>query len=224
MSKPAFRWITLFLVLLQCGLSTVEAANNVRNNNGRTNYSGASMKCLVANDFYAVHFSAMQIGRQSGEPSDYMKYCQEVPIIGLTFLTLDMLDRDVRTLPIALKVVQEELDANGMPNNQKVLVEVPSRVYKNGTVDTKYEFTKPGHYAVIAEFGEPDGMVTEDDRLRIPFTVAMSAAQTTPWLKYAFWLSLVGLAAASVYFGYQFYKRYWPNLVRGGVMSRGHNG
>jgi len=224
MAKQAFRWITLLIVFCQCGLPSVEAANNVRNNDGRTNYSGASMKCLVANDFYAVHFSAMQIGRQSGEPSDYMKYCQEIPVIGLTFLTLDMLDRDVRTLPIALKVVQEELDSNGSPNNHKVLVEVPSKVYKNGTVDTKYEFTQPGHYAVIAEFGEPDGMVTEDDRLRIPFTVAMSAAQGAPWLRYAFWLCMVGLLVASAYFGYHFYKRYWPDLIRGGMTSKSNNG
>ena len=221
MAKQALSWSSLFLVLSLFGLSSVEAANNTRNNDGRTNYSGASMKCLVANDFYAVHFSAMQIGRQSGEPSDYMKYCQEIPVTGLTFLTLDMLDRDVRSLPIALKVVQEELDANGVPNNQKVLVEVSAKIYKNGTVDTKYEFTQPGHYAVIAEFGEPDGLVTEDDRLRIPFTVAMSAVQTTPWLKYAFWLCLAGLLLASVYFGYQFYRRYWPDLIRGNVAPRG---
>lgn len=220
MTKQAFKWVSLCLALFVVSLPSVEAANNVRNNDGRTNYSGASMKCLVANDFYAVHFSALQVGRQSGEPSDYMKYCQEVPTAGLTFLTLDMLDRDVRTLPVALKVVQEELDANGLPNTQKVLVEVPAKIYKNGTVDTKYEFTQPGHYAVIAEFGEPDGMVTEDDRLRIPFTVAMSAVQTTPWLKYAFWLCLAGLLTASVYFGYQFYKRYWPDLIRGNVAPR----
>ncbi len=224
MTKQTPKRFSVFMLLFVLGLPATQAANNTRNNDGRTNYSGASMKCLVANDFYAVHFSAMQIGRQSGEPSDYMKYCQEIPVVGLTFLTLDMLDRDVRTLPVALKVVQEELDANGLPNNQKILVELPSKVYKNGTVDTKYEFTQPGHYAVIAEFGEPDGMVTEDDRLRIPFTVAISAAQSTPWLKYAFWLSMVGLVVASGYFGYQFYKRYWPDLIRGRVISRGNNG
>lgn len=221
MAVQALNWTSFFLTIFLFGLPTVEAANNVRNNDGRTNYTGASMKCVVANDFYAVHFSAMQIGRQSGEPSDYMKYCQEVPVTGVTFLTLDMLDRDVRTLPIALKVVQEELDANGLPNNQKVLVDVPAKVYKNGTIDTKYEFTQSGHYAVLAEFGESDGMVTEDDRLRIPFTVAMSAAQKTPWLKYAFWLCLAGLLIASVYFGYHFYKRYWSDLIRGNLASRG---
>lgn len=221
MTKQTLQGLFFLMALFFLGLSASRAANNIRNNDGRTNYSGASMKCLVANDFYAVHFSAMQIGRQSGEPSDYMKYCQEVPVTGLTFLTLDMLDRDARALPLALKVVQEELDANGQPNTQKVLVEVPAKIYKNGSADTKYEFTQPGHYAVIAEFGEPDGMLTEDDRLRVPFTIALSATQGTPWLKYAFWFCMTGLIVAAIYFGYHFYKRYWPNLVRGGVSPRG---
>ena len=178
------------------------------------------MKCLVANDFYAVHFTALQTGRQSSEGTDFMKYCQEVPVTGLTFLTIDMLDRDVRQIPISLKVVQEELDANGNPQNQKVLSEVPPRIYKNGTADTRHEFTQPGHYALIAEFGEPDGMVTEDDRLRIPFTIALVGASSTPPLKIMFWVALSALFLVSAYFGWIFYKRYWPNLF-GGMPSQG---
>jgi hypothetical protein len=215
MNKNIFAQALVLLVLILGDAGMAFAANNVRNNDGRTNYSGASMKCLVANDFYAVHFSAMQLGRQSGEPSDYMKYCQEIPVAGLTFLTLDMLDRDVRSLPIALQLVQEELDANGMPMNHKVLLEIPSKIYKSGTADTKYEFTAPGHYAVIAVFGDPnDGVVSEDDRLRIPFTVAMTGATTVPWLKYAFWICMLGVIAASIYFGHMFYVRYWQDLFR----------
>lgn len=217
--ESPFRVLCLILMMLLS--ASVGAANNVRNNDGRTNYSGASMKCLIANDFYAVHFTAMQVGRQSGEISDYMKYCQEVPITGLTFLTLDMLDRDARKLPVAIKVVQEELDANGKPQNQKVLVEVPAQVYKSGTADTKFEFTQPGHYAVIAEFGEPDGMVTEDDRLRIPFTVAIGGVKSVSWLKYLFWICITGVVGAVGYFGWTFYKRYWPSVFGGSVSSQG---
>lgn len=218
--KLASPFRSLFLVLMLLVSAAVGAANNVRNNDGRTNYSGASMKCLVANDFYAVHFTAMQVGRQAREISDYMKYCQEVPVTGLTFLTLDMLDRDARKLPVALKVVQEELDSNGNPQNQKVLLEVPAQIYKGGTADTKYEFTQPGHYAVIAEFGEPDGMVTEDDRLRIPFAVAIGSAKSVSWLKYLFWVCITGVLAAAGYFGWMFYKRYGPNLFGGSAASK----
>lgn len=214
-------WVMVLWVGCLAGSMMAEAANNTRNNDGRTNYSGASMKCIVANDFYAVHFSAMQVGRQGGEPSDYMKYCQEVPVVGLTFLTVDLLDRDVRQLPILLKVVQEEMDANGTPQSQKILSETPARLYKSGTADTKYQFTQPGHYALIAEFGEPDGLVTEDDRLRIPFTVALAGATPTSWLKILFWVALASLLIASIYFGWMFYRRYWPNLFNGSVSGKG---
>jgi hypothetical protein len=213
-----FPWV--LSVVLAGLMGTSEAANNTRNNDGRTKYSGASMKCIVANDFYAVHFSAMQVGRQGGEASDYLKYCQEVPAIGLTFLTMDLLDRDVRQLPILLKVVQEELDANGNPQTQKILSEVPARIYKNGTADTKYDFAQPGHYALIAEFGEPGDLVTEDDRLRIPFTVALIGSTPTPWLKVFFWAALATLILASGWFGWMFYRRYWPNLFRGSISSK----
>ena len=215
------RFLPLVLgVVMGAVTGPAEAANNIRNNDGRTRYSGASMKCIQANDFYAVHFSAMQVGRQGGEASDYLKYCQEVPASGLTFLTIDLLDRDVRQLPILLKVVQEELDADGHPQAQKILSEVPARVYKNGTADTQYDFSRPGHYALIAEFGEPGDLVTEDDRLRIPFTVALDSATPTPWLKMFFWAALAVLLAASSGFGWVFYRRYWPNLFRGSVSGR----
>ena len=52
---------------------------------GRTMYNGAAMKCLVANDFYAVHFTAIQQGRHKGEKTDFEKYCQEIPGPGKTF-------------------------------------------------------------------------------------------------------------------------------------------
>jgi hypothetical protein len=143
------------------------AANNVRNpGDMRSKYTGASMSCLVANDFYAMHFTSMQQGRNKNEAHDFVKYCQEIPQIGMTFLTLDLLDRDVRNLPIAVRVVEEEFDQDGNPTTSKTLKEVPAKIYKNGTLDTSVDISTPGHYALIAEIG--DDMITEDDRLRVP--------------------------------------------------------
>lgn len=150
-------------------------------NNGRQMYQGASMSCLVANDFYAVHFTAMQEGRYEGERHDFVKYCQEIPGTGKTYLSMDLLDRDVRNTPIALRVIEEDLGEGGqLPKEKSTLSEVPSKIYKTGTVETYANITQPGHYALIAMIG--DEAVTEDDRLRIPFSVGLPAAgQPNRW-------------------------------------------
>ncbi|MEY2680589.1 MAG: hypothetical protein RL661_820 [Pseudomonadota bacterium] len=196
------------------------AANNVRNpGDMRSKYTGASMSCLVANDFYAMHFTSMQQGRNKNEAHDFVKYCQEIPQIGMTFLTLDLLDRDVRNLPIAVRVVEEEFDQDGNPTTSKTLKEVPAKIYKNGTLDTSVDISTPGHYALIAEIG--DDMITEDDRLRVPFSVAMPSMQPTPWLKYLAWLSTAIVFAFLGWFGYGFYRRYWNNLLGRTLGSQG---
>lgn len=149
--------------------------------NGRQMYQGASMTCLVANDFYAVHFTAMQEGRYEGEQHDFVKYCQEIPGTGKTYLSIDLLDRDVRNTPVALRVIEEDLGEGGqLPKEKSTLVEVPAKIYKNGTVEAYAEITQPGHYALIALIG--DEALTEDDHLRVPFSVGLPAVnQPSRW-------------------------------------------
>lgn len=208
-------------LLLLAGLSgPVLAANNSRNpGDMRSKYSGASMSCLIANDFYAMHFTSMQQGRNKDEMHDFVKYCQEIPQTGMTFLTLDLLDRDVRSLPIAIRVVEEEFDQDGNPTTSRIIKEVPAKVYKNGTLDTSVDISTAGHYALIAEIG--DDMITEDDRLRVPFSVAMPSMQPTTWLKYTAWLATAIVFAFLGWFGYNFYRRYWNNLLGRTVGSQG---
>jgi hypothetical protein len=144
--------------------------------NGRQSYSGSNMSCLVANDFYAVHFTAMRAGPlKPGDNTAFTKYCQEIPATGRIHLSIDLLDRDVRATPIALRVVEESLNEGGgrPPEVKKTINEVPPKIYRNGTADTDVEIDKPGHYALIATIG--DDAVGEDDRLRIPFSVGLPA-------------------------------------------------
>ena len=209
---PIRQFVFFMLMTAVCLGHSSQAANNTRSpGDMRDKYSGASMSCLIANDFYAVHFTAMQLGRQKSETNDFVKYCQEIPKVGVTFLTIDLLDRDVRTMPVKLKVIEEEISADGTPHLVRTLAEVPPRIYKNGTLDTKVEFTAAGHYALIAEIG--DEMITEDDRLRVPFSVALPSVQPTPWLQYAAWLASAAVFLFLAYMAYGFYRRYWPSLI-----------
>jgi len=167
----------LTLLLLAC---VFEVSAEPRS--GRQAYSGSNMSCLVGNDFYAVHFTAIQPGRQKGERTDFTKYCQEIPSVGATYLSIDLLDRDVRKTPITLRVVEEEFsEDNGRPPKVlRTLTEVPAKIYANGTADIQANISQPGHYALVATIGEE--AISEDDHLRIPFTVALEGTASVNWL------------------------------------------
>ncbi len=204
----------IFAQACALALAVSEAANAATSPrdpfNGRQSYSGSNMDCLVANDFYAVHFSALQEGRQAGESTDFAKYCQEIPKIGKVYLTIDLLDRDTRSTPIALSVVEEDIGEDGRPPETKsTLAEAPAKIYRNGTADTHVEITHPGHYALIATIG--DGPITEDDQLRIPFSVGL--APPTDYGKFA---GRFTGALVIVFFGvmgiigFRTWRNYWP--------------
>jgi hypothetical protein len=163
--------------------------------NGRQMYQGASMTCLITNDFYALHFTALQKGRQKSESTEFVKYCQEVPAVGETFLTVDLLDRDVRKTPVALRVIEEEYLGDGQePKELRTLAEVPKQIYKNGTADTRVDISQPGHYALIVSVGEDP--FSEDDRVRIPFSVGLPAPTPS-----GSWLAKLTWTAVAVFFG-----------------------
>ncbi len=77
---------------------------------------------------------------------------------------------------MALRVIKEEFsEEDGRPPQELgTLTETPAKVYPNGTADIAVDIKQPGHYALIAIIGNE--AISEDDRLRIPFTVAVEGA------------------------------------------------
>jgi len=177
---------------------------------GRQAYSSSNMGCLVGNDFYAVHFTAIQEGVQKGETTAFAKYCQEVPAVGKTYLSIDLLDRDTRKTPIALKVVEEEFneDDGRPPKEIRVLNQTPAKLYSNGVADIPASITQPGHYALIATVGEE--AVSEDDRLRIPFTVAIEGTAKVNWLGKITGAIVLMFFGVMVFIGFRTYRAYRP--------------
>jgi len=190
-----------------------EAAAAARN--GKDGYSGSNMGCLVGNDFYAVHFTAIQEGVQKGETTAFAKYCQEVPAVGKTYLSIDLLDRDVRKIPIALKVVEEEFneDDGRPPKVIRTLNEAPAKIYGNGVADIPASITQPGHYALIATVGGE--AVSEDDRLRIPFTVAIEGGAAVNWLGRITGAIVLMFFGVMLFIGIRTYRAYRPKREPG---------
>ena len=181
---------------------------------GKDGYSGSNMSCLKGNDFYAVHFSAFQPGRQKGERSDFTKYCEQIPAVGATYLSIDLLDRDVRKVPVSLRVVEEEFneDDGRPPKELRTVAEIPAKVYNNGTADIQANITQPGHYALIATIGED--AISEDDHLRIPFTVALEGAAPVNWLGRITGAIVLLFFGACGVIGYRTWRAYRPKKAK----------
>ncbi len=201
---PLKKLTIAFLLILGMSHTTSWAATARDKNSGQQMYPGASMDCLITNDFYAVHFTALQHGRQDKETTDFVKYCQEIPGTGKTYLTIDLLDRDARTQELGLRIVEEEYSEDGKSyKTLTTLREAASRIYKNGVADIHADLDHPGHYALMVTFGD-EAQATEDDRLRIPFSVGLPSPNAPQQgMKTVAVLSVIGFFAALAVAGYR---------------------
>ena len=141
-----------------------------------TNDPKKDLKCLVMTDFYIAHFTAFQEPPDEKDRSDPMKafkpYCQDLPYVGKAYMSVDLMDRDVRKIPVSLRVIEEERDSKTKENRQiRVISETPPKVNPNGVAEIQAVFDKPGDYAVLINIGE---VMTEDDVLRVPLQVGLS--------------------------------------------------
>ncbi|MEE9396190.1 MAG: hypothetical protein V3V31_04180 [Methylococcales bacterium] len=134
------------------------------------------LKCLVMTDFYIAHFTAFQEPQNKEDRANIMKaftpYCQDLPYLAKTYMTVDLLDRDVRKIPVSMRVVEEERDPKTKETREvRVISETQPKANPNGVAEIQAVFDKPGHYAVLVSIGEA---MTEDDILRVPLQVGLS--------------------------------------------------
>lgn len=139
-----------------------------------------SIGCLNANDFYAVYFSAYlkpqgdlsKLGEK--ERTESLKaYCRYIPRPGVVYFTADLIDDDVRTMPVGIRIAEQKLkgeDETLIDNYEdiRVVAEEEAKLYPRGVVQTQVELDKEGYYALYLSIGE---VIAEDDVLRIPLIV-----------------------------------------------------
>jgi hypothetical protein len=139
-----------------------------------------SVGCLIANDFYAVHFSVYvktSTGKQdiSDRVALLKPYCQELPDTGKAFFAADLIDRDIRKTPIGIRVVELELAGSddSKPEDFKevrTITEVAPKLYPQGVVEAQADINKNGYYALFLLIGGEEA-ISDEDKLRIPFHV-----------------------------------------------------
>ncbi len=142
------------------------------------------LDCIIANDFYAVHFSAyIQPVKGEQNPdikSAFVPYCQKIPHPGKMFFTADLFDRDVRTTPIRIRLAEVEKTGNKAPDDYReirTIAEIPEKLYPKGAVEAQADIDKNGEYLLTLLIGDA---VAEDDKFRIPLEVGVDP-NGLPW-------------------------------------------
>ncbi|NOV31547.1 hypothetical protein [Methylomonas sp. ZR1] len=135
------------------------------------------LDCIIANDFYAVHFSAyLQPDKNDKNPDPkaaFVPFCQKIPRAGKMFFTADLIDRDIRATPIGIKLVEVEKTGQKAPDDVReirTVAEIPSKLYPKGAVEAQADVDKTGDYVLYLLIGEA---MEDDDKFRIALEVGV---------------------------------------------------
>ncbi len=167
---------------------------------GQSKSPGRGLECLVASDFYIVHLTAFQNPKNDSSAQAlrgaFSSFCQEIPATGQTFISMDLLDRDARQLPVEIRVVEAaESMGTGEWTDIETIARVAPRVYKNGVAEVVVDFKRPGNYAVKLMVGD-DRFA---DEIRIPLKVAIDPVFNPDILAPLVLPTLFGLIAFGLY-------------------------
>lgn len=142
------------------------------------------LDCIIANDFYAVHFSAyLQPGKDdknADSKAAFVPFCQKIPRAGKMFFTADLIDRDIRSTPIGIRLVEVEKTGQPAPDDIReirTITEIPAKLYPKGAVEAQADVDKTGDYVLYLMIGEA---IEEDDKFRVPLEVGVDP-NASPW-------------------------------------------
>lgn len=122
--------------------------------------------CMQSNDYYIANFAVYPITQQqSNGKKIIMPYCADLPFIGNSQLSVDLLDRDVRRKNVWLKVFD---------NHQNLIAQTEPTTAKQGVITTAVNFPHQGQYDVVLYVADDDLHTNlNDSALHIPLKVAM---------------------------------------------------
>ena len=126
--------------------------------------------CIHSSDFYIVRFSAYYDPGQQASDVDYLqRFCQAVPDTGPLIVVIDLMDKDVRDMPVKVKFVKlNENRAKG--EYTSTIYESPYTKPTTGFIKNKVRFLNAGDYAAYVEIGEKSSL--DYDVVVIPFTIS----------------------------------------------------
>lgn len=147
-----------------------------------------SIGCLITNDFYATYFSVYVEPEDIENETDneiFKPFCHAISRTGTAYFTADLVDEDLREIPIGIRLVEQQLigeDENLAQSFKDIrtLSVVRPKLYPQGTIEMQAELDKKGYYALYLDIGGEDA-IFEDDQLIIPLHVGDIAIAKRVW-------------------------------------------
>jgi len=206
------------LLSLICALLLIGCSNPGYNDNPSQQMTKATVGCLVATDFYAVYFSAyikpagdnLKMSVQD-KKALFRSYCKDIPMTGTAFFTADLVGKELREMPIGIKVVEQELTGGDDTKAENfkdlhTLAEIPAKLYPRGAVEAQAPIDKNGYYAIYLYVGG-DEAISDDDRIRIPLHVGVDPDAKPVGLYMGIAIGLILGSALIGFVAYRFAQR-----------------
>ena len=131
--------------------------------------------CVRKSGDWSVHFTVYEPQFNPAE-----EYCGDVPKAGSMIVVFDLVDQELRKVPLDLEIVKLAGSA------RESVHRVNSRSYPNGVINTELTVTAPGRYAAI---------LTPEGRSAIVFPMRVEMG-TPVWM----WLVPLVLVAPVLYY------------------------
>lgn len=140
--------------------------------------------CTVAVGHHQLNVASYQSGTFG------TNYCQHLPKTGPVSLFIDLDDRHLRSLPIAIEIYE----SHASPQS-RALVSLPARTYPQGSIVIEHPINAPGKYVAVIALSEDGGTFKSS----FPFTVGSSAAGFSGEPPVSVFLLLVIAAGVALY-------------------------
>lgn len=138
--------------------------------------------CKLKVGAYIMHFAGYQPGTSGAR-----EFCEDIPEVGQTVVTMDAVDDVLRTMPIQVRIVRDTgASPTEPPREADTVLYLPPKLYPAGSVTFEYQFDGPGKFVGYVMAGDKGQHVA-----RFPFSVGGTNSAWSAILPY---LGLVGLA------------------------------
>ena len=145
--------------------------------------------CKLRIGRYQMHFAGYQ-PHDAKSLKRYSEFCEDIPASGQIYVVLDLIDPELRAMPISVQVLEDR--GQGNDNIAPVVFEVPPKSHPTGSLSYRHTFDKPGKFVGVVTAGSGADRVVA----RFPFSVG----KTVSWWSYASYIILILVAIGAVLF------------------------
>ena len=140
-----------------------------------SNDDEVALDCVYGRAPYEVRFSAYQRPEIKQVGVNYQRaFCDKLPSLGATKITLDFIDQGMRERSVALKFIRHQTGSPSveMLASGEVINESFQKGIPQGLIQSSLDLSQAGFYTLVIEFG--GGVVSGDEIVRIPFEVGVT--------------------------------------------------